>query len=378
MKTLMVLIALSVVVLGSAGWVQAQERLQIVASFSILADVAQQVAGDAADVVSLISVGADPHTFSPTPQDLITVANADVILMNGINFEEGLQEALENAGEESNVVSVSACVAVLPAGVHDHDEAEVEIHEGESVVGISSGNTTAAAARCAAHYAELGMELPEIHLGEEEHQEGEEHHVEPLGLLYTLSCGDEHHEEGEHGEGSCDPHVWTNPINVMLWTLHIRDTLSERDPANAHVYGANAAVYIDTLRVLENDVLLPLIDTLPAESRVLVTNHETMGYFAAHYGFELIGVVFEGGTTAAEPSAAEIAMLVDTIRTEGMPAIFAENTIGDVLIQRVAEETGVLVVPLYSDSLGDSEAATYIDYMRYNVQAIVTALAVSS
>jgi ABC-type Zn uptake system ZnuABC Zn-binding protein ZnuA len=355
--------------------IQAQERLQIVASFTILADVAQQVAGDAADVSSLIPTGADPHSFSPTPQDLIAVVNADVVLTNGINFEEGLIEAITNAGETVNISIVSDCVNILSIGASVHDEEETEAHSDEVALGES--DMSAIAARCAAHYIELGIEFPEDH---EEHEESEEPHVEALGLLYAINCGEVQHEEGdeeqEHVEGICDPHVWTNPENVMLWTLQIRDILSEIDPANAVSYVTNASIYIETLRALENDELLPLIETLPTEHRILVTNHETLGYFAVHYDFELIGVVFEGGTAVAEPSAAEIAGLVDIIRTTGVPAIFAENTAGDVLIQRVSEETTVTVAHLYSDSLGDAEspASSYIDYLRYNVQTIVTAL----
>jgi ABC-type Zn uptake system ZnuABC Zn-binding protein ZnuA len=347
--------------------VHAQQRLQVTASFSILADVAKQVAGDAADVNSLMPAGADPHTFSPTPQDLIAVTNTDLMLVNGVNFEEGLMEAIENAGSEMNIVVVSECVQILPIGasIHLDIEATSEIHEAE--VSSNETDTSESASRCTAYDEELGIT-------------DEQPPSEALGALYMINCGGgEPHEEGEdhdHEPGSCDPHVWTNPENVMLWTLQIRDVLSEADPTNAETYTANAAAYIETLRALDTDELLPLIETLPAENRVLVTNHETLGYFAVHYGFKLIGVVLEGGTTIAEPSTAEVATLIDTIRAAGVHAIFAENTSSNVLIQRVAEDTGVTVVPLYSDSLGDAQspASTYVDYMRYNVQTIVTAL----
>ncbi|NWF68586.1 MAG: zinc ABC transporter substrate-binding protein [Chloroflexi bacterium] len=355
---------------------QAQERLQVVASFSILADVTQQVAGAAADVRSLIPVGADPHTFTPTPQDLVALAQADLVLVSGVNFEEGLLEAIVNAGADMPLIVASECVMILPVGGHDDEEEEHE--EGEEAQGDEgalSEDVAAASARCTAAYAELGMEMHE-----ESEQEDAEHRSEPLGPLYALDCGGHEGEEGgsgdEHAHGSCDPHLWTNPENVMLWTLTIRDALSAADPANAAAYAANAAAYIAALRALDNEELMPLVATLPEANRVLITNHETLGYFAAHYDFELVGVVYEGGGTTGEPGAAEVAALVDTIRSTGVAAIFAETTVGDLLIQRVAEETGVIVATLYSDTLSaaDEPAPTYLDYMRYNVQTIVSAL----
>jgi ABC-type Zn uptake system ZnuABC Zn-binding protein ZnuA len=353
---------------------QAQE-LRIATSFTILADITQQVAGNNAVVTSLMPVNADPHTFAPTPQDLVTLADANLVLINGVNFEEGLLDAIENAGEEMNIVTVSECVAILPVGGFEHEE---EGAEDEPPVEESTGETDSSTAeRCASYYAELGLEMPEIH-SEDEAEATEEHANEPLGLLYALECGGREQETGdEHGheEGSCDPHVWTNPENVMLWTLQIRDALSTLDPANAEIYSANAAAYVEVLQALDAE-LRALVDTLPQENRVLVTNHETLGYFAAHYGFELLAVVFEGGGTETEPGAAEVAALIDEIRAAGVSAIFAENTVGDTLIQQIANELSITVVTLYTDSLSEmgGAAATYLDYMRYNMQAIVGAL----
>jgi zinc/manganese transport system substrate-binding protein len=364
LKTRILLLCLSLFLLTSQV-IHAQERLQVTASFTILADVAKQVAGDAADVASLMPIDADPHTFSPTPQDLIALANSNLILVNGINFEEGLMESIENAGSEMNIVVVSECVPILPIGASAHHETEETHEEHEAEVSVIETDSSETAARCATYETELGIET------------SDDHDEASLGHLYEINCGEHHEESGEeHEAGSCDPHVWTNPENVMLWTLRIRDALSQADPTNAETYAANASAYLETLRALDANELLPLVETLPVESRVLVTNHETLGYFAVHYGFELIGVVLEGGTTVAEPSAAEVAALIDTIRSADVHAIFAENTTSTTLIQRVAEDTDITIVTLYSDSLGDAEssASTYLDYMRYNVQTIVTAL----
>ena len=93
----------------------AQDRLQVVASFSILADVAANVAGDAADVRALVPAGSDPHGFTPTPQDMVALADADVVFLVGAGFEEGLDAALANIGAV-HLVEASACVDILPFG----------------------------------------------------------------------------------------------------------------------------------------------------------------------------------------------------------------------------------------------------------------------
>lgn len=395
------------------------EGLTIVASHSILADVIANVAGDAAEVTSLMPIGADPHTFVPTPRDLTAAADADVIFINGAFFEEGLLETIENLGDDMNIVTASECVRILPYGAtaHDHDHEDGEDHEHEEgeehaegedheheAEEMTEGEMSAIAERCAAHYAEMdaiheaGEEHAEAedheHEEGEEHAEGEEHghshsEVETLDALYALECGEGHedgeseeheeHEEGEehdHAEGSCDPHVWMEPHNAMYWAMHIRDTLIELDPANAETYTANAAAYLEILDALAHDFVMPMVETVPEENRILVTNHDSLGYFAARFGFELIGTVIPGGGTAAEPSAADIAALIDLINEEGVPAIFTETTVNDAVAQQIADETGAQIALLYSGSLSEAggPAGTYVDYIRYNVSTIVEAL----
>lgn len=352
---------------------QAQERLQVVASFSILADVTRQVAGDVAEVTALMPVSTDPHSFEPTPRDLATLAEADVVLVNGLGFEESLMETIENAGEEVNVVAVSPCVTVLPFGLAHEDEAHEDEHAHDEEA--ATEDTSPLAEQCQAHDAELvtaGVTAePHAHAGEDEH-----HAEEPLGVAYTLTCTHSEEEaEDEHAHGSCDPHVWTDPVNVMYWTLAIRDTLSALDPANAVTYTANAAAYVQALIALDSEVAA-LVETISAEQRVLVTNHETIGYFAHRYGFEVVGVVMAGGSSIAEPSAGEMAALIDLIREEGVNAIFAENTINTSMAEQIADEAEAQVYTLYTDSLSeaDGNAPTYVDYLRYNVTTMVEAL----
>ena len=111
---------------------------------------------------------------------------------------------------------------------------------------------------------------------------------------------------------------------------------------------------------------------------MLVTNHDAFGYFADRYDFEVIGTVIPTGSTADGASAGQLARLAATVREEGVPAIFAENTTSSDLADTLAAEVGqdVVVVELFSDSLGEpgSGAETYVEMMRTNAELIVQAL----
>ncbi len=182
-------------------------------------------------------------------------------------------------------------------------------------------------------------------------------------------------EEEEHAEG--DPHTWMDPHNVIIWSENIAAALSALDPLHAEDYRANAEAYQDELRALD-DYIRQQVALIPPERRKLVTNHEAFAYFARRYGFEIIGTVYLGASRLAEPSAGEMAQLVETIRAEGVPAIFVETTVSDALARAIAREVGheIGVFTLYTGSLGPpgSPADTYIGMMRANIETIVAAL----
>jgi zinc/manganese transport system substrate-binding protein len=177
--------------------------------------------------------------------------------------------------------------------------------------------------------------------------------------------------------GETDPHIWQNPYNFVRATEIIRDTLSAADPANAFTYQLNANSYITQL--LEADTYaLQQVQKLPAEQRKLVTDHDAFGYFATRYGFEVVGTALGSvSTEGAEPSAADTAALIDSIRQTGTHAIFPENIENADLINQIAQEAGVVVgAPLCSDALSpaDGPCPTYLQMIRYNIDSIVGAL----
>lgn len=171
-----------------------------------------------------------------------------------------------------------------------------------------------------------------------------------------------------------DPHVWFDPNNVLIWAENITSALVEQDPENKAFYQANFDVYRGQL--LELDVWIrKQIEIIPEDQRELVTDHSTLGYFSQEYGLIQIGAVIPALTTEAETSGMELAELIDAIRDHLTKAIFVGVDFDANLAQRVADDTGVKLVPLYFGSLSDGEpAGTYLAFMRYNVSAIVEAL----
>ncbi|GAP08074.1 MAG TPA: ABC transporter substrate-binding protein [Anaerolinea thermolimosa] len=177
-------------------------------------------------------------------------------------------------------------------------------------------------------------------------------------------------------EHETDPHFWLDPTLVIHYVETIRDGLIQADPSGKEVYTANAAVYIDQLRALDSWIQ-EQVNTIPPERRILVTNHESFGYFADRYGFRILGTLLPSVTTGASPSAMELASLADHIRQSGAPAIFLETGANPQLADQISRETGVKVVSgLFTHSITppDGPAPSYLAMMRYNVTAIVTAL----
>ena len=173
-----------------------------------------------------------------------------------------------------------------------------------------------------------------------------------------------------------DPHTWLDPINVVRYAENIRDALTRLDPAHAPQYSSNAEAYRLDLVTLD-EWIRSQVEALPPERRLLVTNHESLGYFAARYGFTVVGTLLPGLSSSTSPSAQQLVQLVQAIRAAHVPAVFLETGSDTRLAEQVAQESGVSVVTmLFTESLSPPEgpAATYLDMMRFNTRTIVAAL----
>ena len=285
---------------------EAGEKLKVAATTNIIGDIARQVGGEAIDLTLLLPLGADPHTFTPSPRDVAAVAEARVVFINGLGLEAFLAELIANAGGEAVVVPVSQ-------GVETRALEEDEGHEPD--------------------------------------------------------------EAADHDHGEVDPHAWLSPANGLIFVRNIEAALAALDPANAAAYKANAEAYRAKLEELDAWVQAQ-IETIPAENRKLVTDHNEFGYYADRYGLELVGAIIPAYSTAAEPSAQELAELQTAMRAVGVKAVFVGTTVNPKLAEQVARDSGVKLAFLYTGSLGEvgSGVETYLDLIRYNTRAIVEAL----
>jgi ABC-type Zn uptake system ZnuABC Zn-binding protein ZnuA len=173
-----------------------------------------------------------------------------------------------------------------------------------------------------------------------------------------------------------DPHVWHDPANALKMVDNITAAFGRVDSANKAAYDANAATYKTRLAAAKAQVQ-GLIDTIPPANRKLVTNHDALGYFAKAFGLKVVGAVIPSMSTQAEPSAAETAALLDTIKRERVKAIFAESSVNPKLATTLAREAGVrIVADLYGDSLGKpgSGADTVEGMWLANARKIAEAL----
>lgn len=172
-----------------------------------------------------------------------------------------------------------------------------------------------------------------------------------------------------------DPHLWLDPSNVVHWVKRIEASLSQLDPDSSSKYEEHAETYAIFLNNLD-EWIVEQVDQISSTERILVSDHNVFGYFAQRYGFEYVGAVIPVFSTAADPSAREIADLEEKIMQLGVRVIFIGETFNPDLAQTVAADTGVQLVRLYTGALSDPEgpAASYLNYMQYNVAEIVKAL----
>ena len=172
-----------------------------------------------------------------------------------------------------------------------------------------------------------------------------------------------------------NPHFWLDPQFGITYVERIRDALSRVDPEHAASYHANAQAYIAELRALDAR-LLEQANKIPLSQRKLVTNHDAFPYFAKRYGFRVVGTILP--SAEAQLSAAQIKRLVETIKAEQVPAIFAESQFRPEITRQLAADANVkTVATLYTDSLGPG-TPTYADMLQYNMNQIVSALLGSS
>jgi zinc/manganese transport system substrate-binding protein len=316
------------------GVAHAQEKLSTIASFSILADMVENVGGERVEVRTLVGPGGDAHVYTPTPADAKAVAGAKLLFVNGLGFEGWMERLVEASGSKAQIVTASE--GVTPRSM---EEEEGPDHEGEK-----------------GHDHEAGH-------GDKGHDHGHE-----------VAEGKEHGHDDAHDHGENDPHAFQSIANGKIYVGNIRDALIAADPAGKAEYEANATAYLARLDEVDAQVRAAA-EKIPAADRKIITSHDAFGYFGEAYGFTFLAP--QGVSTDAEASAKDVATLVKQIRKEKVKAVFVENVTDKRLIQQISRESGAeMGGELFSDALSakDGPAGTYIDLFRHNIKTLSAAL----
>ena len=284
----------------------------VIATTSVFADLAQLALGDNVTIETIIPAGVDVHTFEPSPADAQKLAGADLIVMNGLGLDEWALSLLEAAGKS--------------------EEDVLELAEG-----IDESNAW-------------------VYLEGEEHDEEE---------------GEEHSEEEgeEHGHGGTDPHIWLDPKGAAIYVNRIAARVAAELPERAMAIESARDAGLAEIAALDEELRVGFA-AIDASARKIVTFHDAFGYFARAYEIEIVGVAVEA--PGQEPSAKEIAALIDAIKAAGVTSVFSEAQFPSKVLDQVAAETGATVLEnLYSDALGDAPANSYLGAMRANASAIL-------
>lgn len=289
-STIVALLAVAVAACGPTATLS-PTTVGVVATSTVLADFVSKVGGDHVTVRSLVPKGGEVHTFDPKPGDVAAVADADLIIANGLGLDAWLTALAEDAGTNAPIVK-------------------------------------------------LAEELTDV------------------DLIET--------------EGEDNPHLWLDPSLAARYADRIGEALATADPANAEAYRTKANEVEEQLGALDSAIRTRL-DAIPERDRRLVSFHDAFPYFARAYGFEIVGVVID--VPGQDPSAGEVAALIDAINDAGVKVILSEVQFDPSLAETIAAETGATVVAdLYSDSLGDPPLDSYEAIMTWDVDQIVAAL----
>lgn len=269
-------------------------RLGVVASTTVIGDIVAQVGGPLVAVHSVVPKGGEVHTYDPSPSDLQAVAEARLVVMNGLGLDDWIRQLVADSGSTATIVA-------------------------------------------------LAPDLP--------------------GVEYV---------DGDSPDEPVNPHLWLDVRNGIRYAERIGAALEAADPANGPAHRAGTAAYVERLTTLDGWVRQRIAEIPPANRRI-VSFHEAFPYFARAYGLEIVGTVVHA--PGQDPSAAEIAALVEAIRSSGARAIFSEAQFNDDLVRTIADETGAIVESdLYNDSLGDAPVDTYEGLISWDVDRIVEAL----
>ena len=350
--------------------------IRVVATFSILGDMVSRIGGEHVAATTLVGPDGDAHVYRPTPTAARAVSEADVLVVNGLDFEGWLDRLIESA--DFGGVHVVATAGIEPItfeddhgdGHEEHDDEHDEHAEHDGHDGHDGHDK---------HTEHDGHDEHDEHAEHDEHEGHDEHDGRDEHDKHAEHDAHEGHDEhdGHHGHhhGAFDPHAWQSLRNAVTYVDNVTAALAKIDPDHASVFYRNRAAYVAEIEALDAEIG-GLLAKLPESARTIVTSHDAFQYFGRDYGLAFIAP--QGISTESEASAKDVVRLIELIRSEGIRAVFLENIADPRLLKRIADETGATVGgTLYPGALSGPEgpAPTYLDMMRHNARTLAQALA---
>ena len=290
LKSLLVrLVSASLVLIALPGTAHEQD-VRVVASFSILGDMVEEVVGDFASISTIVGPDADAHVYQPSVADARIVAEADIVFVNGLGFETWAETLIAESGTKA-------------------------------VIHVASDGIT------------------------------------PIKV-----------------DGATDPHAWNSLRNGTIYVRNIANAMGKVLPEHDRSIAAKGQAYIAALETLDAETRARLA-MLPVDRRTVVTAHDAFGYLADAY--DLTFLAPQGIDTKSEPSARDLAILIEQLRTQTVAALFVENIANSALVRQISDETGITIGGrLFSDALSErgGPATSYLEMLRHNLGALLDAL----
>jgi len=334
-----------------------EKKLDVQVSFYPMYEFTKNVAGDLADVHTLVPAGMEPHDWEPTPQDIASIEKADVLVYNGAGMESWIDQVKDSLSNDK-LVQVEASQGIdLLEGVddgHHHGESSADEHD---------------------HADEATTE-------DHDHDHGdgattEEHDHEHTDEAVTEEHDHEHTtdtEEGHsHEHGGLDPHVWLSPVLAIQEVRNIEAGLVQAAPEHAEQFKQNADAYITKLETLDQEYKAAVTDS---KRKDFITQHAAFGYLAQQYGLQQVPIA--GLSPEQEPSAAQMASVIDFAKEHQVKTIFFETLVSSKVSETIASEVGAKTAVLNPiEGLTEEEIAAGLDYigvMEQNLEALKLAL----
>ena len=360
-KSVVFIVTISMI-LGMAGCGKTTEkednyRLKIATSLFPYYDMARAVIGDVKgiDLKMIVTPGQDSHSFEPTPSDVIQMENADVLIYNGGSLEIWIDTLLDSLNNKNQIqMKMMDYVEVLNEEIVEGMDTRFEEHDHEE------------------HSHKEDNHNKENH---KEDSHSEENHKEDNHSEDSSNDSEFHNEDSEEEHEETDEHIWTSPVNEIIMTEKICETLSKALPEEKENFQKNAENYISQLKELDNEFRTIVENAKTNE--IIFADKFPLQYFAKEYGLKYYAA-FPGCGSDMEPSAKTIAFLVDKIKEDNIKAVFYLELSSHIVADAIETDTGAK--PLQFNSCHNitqkqfDSGVTYVDLMKENVNNLKIAL----